>query len=134
MPAARPRVLVRLSVLASLVVLAFFLATSPGYSQDANSMAIYGALRNLTLGSESVSLSNIDLKRDGGPFRFRSGTVCLPPPINGKVTGAVFVGDGTFLLNPPSEPERKSLEYLTKEPEFNERFEKLLLRFTDSTY
>jgi Peptidase family M1 domain len=134
MPVARPHVLVRLSVLASLVVLAFFLATSPGYSQDANSMAIYGALRNLTLGSESVSLSNIDLKRDAGIFRFRSGTVCFTPPINGKVTGAVFVGDGTFLLNPPSESERKSLEYLTKEPEFNERFEKLLLRFTDSTY
>jgi hypothetical protein len=94
----------------------------------------YSALRNLGLGSESVSISNYDLKRDAGTFRFRSGTVCFLAPVNNKVTGAVFVGDGTFLLNPPFESERKSLEYLTKTPEFNERFERALFRFTDSTY
>ncbi len=49
---------------------------------------------------------------------------------NGDVRGAY----GVFLLNPPFESERKSLEYLTKESEFKERFEHLLLRFTDATY
>src|SRR5207302_569857 len=49
-------------------------------------------------------------------------------------TGAVFAGDGSFVLNPPTEAERKSLKYLTKEDQFNEKFERLVLRFTDSTY
>ena len=100
----------------------------------ANSDPNYVALRNITLGSEAVSVTNFDLKRDAGTFRLTSGTVCFVPPVNGRVTGAVFAGDGTFLLNPPTETERKSLKYLTKEDEFNEKFERLVLRFTDSTY
>jgi len=94
----------------------------------------YVALRNLTLGSEAISVKNLELKRDAGTFRLNSGTVCFVPPVNGRVTGAVIVGDGNFLLVPPTESERKSLKYLTKEDEFSEKFERLVLRFTDSTY
>src|SRR5215510_11336166 len=99
-----------------------------------NSDPNYVALRNLTLGSEAVSVSNLKVKRDAGTFHLNSGTVCFVPPVNGKVTGAVFAGDGTFVLVPPTETERKSLKYLTKEDEFSEKFERLVLRFTDSTY
>jgi hypothetical protein len=109
--------------------------TSVAWAQSgANSDPNYVALRNLGLGSEAVRVTNFDLKRDAGTFRLNSGTVCFVPPVDGKVTGAVFVGDGIFLLEPPSEIERKSVKYLTKEDEFNEKFEKLVLRFTDSTY
>jgi len=99
-----------------------------------NSDPNYVALRNITLGSEAVTVTNLDLKRDASRFRLNSGTVCFVPPVNGKVTGAVFAGEGTFQLNPPTEAERKNLKYLTKEDEFNERFERLVLRFTDGTY
>jgi len=99
-----------------------------------NSDPNYLALRNITLGNEAVSVTNSDLKRDAGTFHLISGTVCFVPPVNGKVTGAVFVGEGSFVLNPPTETERKSLKYLTKEDEFSEKFERLVLRFTDSTY
>ena len=116
-------------------VLSSLLCVSVASAQSsANSDGTYIALRSLSLGSESVSISNYDLKRDAGIFRLRSGTVCFLAPVNNKITGAVFVGDGTFLLDPPFESERKSLQYLTKQPEFNERFERLLLRFTDHTY
>jgi Peptidase family M1 domain len=107
---------------------------APHVFAQASGDATYSALRNLSLSSESVSVSNYDLKRDAGTFRLRSGTVCFVAPVNNKVTGAVFVGDGIFLLNPPSDSERKSLQYLTKAPEFNEHFERALFRFTDSTY
>jgi hypothetical protein len=100
----------------------------------ANSDPAYVALRNLSLGSEVVSVTNFDLKRDAGTFRLNSGTFCFVPPVNGKVTGAVFAGDGIFLLAPPNETERKSLKFLTKEDEFSEKFERLVIRFTDSTY
>lgn len=98
-----------------------------------NSDPTYQALRNLTLGSESVTVSNFDLKRDAGTFHLRSGTVCFVAPVEGKVTGAVFVGDGNFVLDPPA-PEKPMLKLLTKENEFSENFSQLALRFTDSTY
>jgi hypothetical protein len=110
-------------------------AISTAWAQSgANSDPTYIALRNLGLGSEAVRVSNFDLKRDAGTFRLNSGTICFVAPVNGKVTGAVFGGDGVFLLLPPNETERKSLKFLTKEEEFNEKFERLVLRFTDSTY
>jgi len=99
-----------------------------------NSDPTYQALRNLTLGSETVSVTNFDLKRDAGTFHLRSGTVCFVSPLNGRVTGAVFVGDGGFVLDPPGASEKSTLKLLTKESEFSETFSQMVLRFTDSTY
>src|SRR5882672_2323945 len=109
-------------------------APKEGAQSVANSDPTYAALRNLSLGGEAFSVANFDLKRDAGTFHLNSGTVCFVPPVNGKVTGAVFAGDGAFLLVPPTETERKSLKFLTKGEEFSEKFERLVLRFTDSTY
>src|ERR1700733_954135 len=113
-----------------------FLATlaPPLDAQNApNSDPAYQALRNLTLGQESVNVSNFDLRRDGAVFHLRSGSVCFVAPVQGKVTGAVFVGDGILALDPPPS-ERNMLKLLTKENEFSESFAQLVLRFTDSTY
>ena len=98
-----------------------------------NSDPTYQALRSLTLGGESVSVNNLDLKRDAGTFHLRSGTVCFVGPVQGKVTGAVFVGDGNFVIAPPP-GELGMLKLLTKENEFSENFTHLVLRFTDNTY
>jgi hypothetical protein len=100
----------------------------------ANSDAAYQALRNLTLSGEAISVTGVELKRDAGTFHLHSGTVCFVAPVNGKVTGAVFLGDGNFVLDPPMDMERKSLKLLTKEDEFSENFSQMVLRFTDSTY
>ncbi|MHB8503601.1 MAG: M1 family metallopeptidase [Candidatus Acidiferrales bacterium] len=114
----------------------FLLVATPlAWAQSgANSDPNYVALRNLTLGPEAVSVSNFEFTRDTGKFRLNSGTVCFAQPVNGKVTAAVFTGDGDFLLNPPAEAERNSLKLLTKEEQFNEKFDRLVLRFADSTY
>lgn len=114
-------------------------AVVPAFGQSAaptapNSDPTYQSLRNLSLGSEAVSVNNLDLKREAGTFHLRSGTVCFVAPVQGKVTGAVFMGDGNFVLEPPLEIERKSLKLLTKENQFSENFSHLVLRFTDSTY
>jgi len=60
--------------------------------------ASYAALRTLGLGNEAVSVTNLELNRDAGKFLLKSGTVCFAAAVNGKVTGAVFTGDGTFVL------------------------------------
>jgi hypothetical protein len=123
-------------LLAATVLLA---SSLPLYAADnppagPNSDATYQQLRNLTLGGEAVGITNLALKRDAGTFHLRSGTVCFVTPVQGKVTGAVFTGDGNFVLDPPLESERKSLKLLTKEEEFSENFSQAVLRFTDSTY
>jgi len=122
-----------------LIALLLLLCSFPSSAADTpapgpNSDPIYQQLRNLALGGEAVSVSNFELKRDAGTFHLRSGMVCFVTPVNGKVTGAVFTGDGTFVLDPPSESERRSLQLLTKENEFSETFSQAVLRFTDSTY
>src|SRR5712671_2385338 len=115
-------------------ILAASVAAQTAAPQGANSDPAYQALRNLTLGNEAVSVKNLDLKRDAGTFHLNSGTVCFVPPVNGMVTGAVFRGDGSLSLYPPLESERKSLKLLTRENEFAEKFDRLVLRFTDETY
>jgi hypothetical protein len=135
----RPVVRVSLAgALALCVLLGVVLAGHAVCAQDAvpgpNSDSTYKALRNLTLSGESVAVRNLVLKRDTGIFHLRFGTVCFVAPVNGKVTGAVFTGDGSFTLDPPIEVERRSLNLLTRETEFSERFLHLVLRFTDSTY
>jgi hypothetical protein len=131
MPAVASRIF-----FAATILLASF---SPLYAADnpapgPNSDPTYQQLRNLTLGGEAVSVSNFALKRDAGTFHLRSGTVCFVTPVQGKVTGAVFTGDGNFILDPPLESERQSLKVLTKESEFSENFGQAVFRFTDSTY
>jgi len=132
MPVARSLAFSKILALhvATVVVLAActYAFTTP------NSDSTYQQLRNLTLGGEAVSVSNLSLKRDAGTFHLRSGTVCFVTPVQGKITGAVFSGDGNFVLDPPLESERKSLKLLTKEDEFSENFTQAVLRFTDSTY
>ena len=101
----------------------------------ANTDSTYQSLRNITLSTESISVENAVLKRDAGTFTFQSGTICFLQPVNGKVTGAVFVGNGTFTLEPPTDGERRALSYLTKQPDkMTEEFNELTLRFTDGTY
>lgn len=99
-----------------------------------NSDATYQQLRNLTLGSESVTVNNVTLKRDAATFHLRSGTLCFVPPVQGKVTGAVFTGEGNLILDVPIAIENNSLKLFTKRDEFVENYQRLVLRFTDSSY
>ena len=115
-----------------LCAAAFAQAGSP---QFANSDPNYQQLRHLAIGSEAVSVTNLVLQRDAGRLTLKSGTVCFTPAVNGRVTGAVFVGDGSFSLNPPIETERRFLNILAKDNEgLHEDFSQLALRFGDSTY
>ena len=120
-------------LLAAILILVGQAALAQNAAPGPNSDPTYQALRNLTLGSEAVSVSNLELKRDAGTFHLRSGTVCFVAPVAGKVTGAVFTGDGNFVLTPPAS-EAPMLKLLTKENEFSENFSQMVLRFTDSTY
>ncbi len=107
---------------------------APAAAQLPNADPTYQQLRNVGLSGEVAAASNLVLKRDAGTFTFRSGTFSFLAPVNGKVTGAVFVGEGSFSLTPPMEMEKKSLALLTKGQPFVEDFSQLVLRFGDGTY
>lgn len=100
----------------------------------ANTDPTYQQLRNASLGSEAVSVSNFALKRDAGVFTFSSGNFCFLTPVDGKVTGAVFVGDGRFAISPSIPSEARMLSLLTGQPDFEEKFSQVVLQFTDGSY
>src|SRR3954452_21075223 len=107
------------------------LPTMPGEPQKPNTHAAYKALRNISSG-ETFQVKDLQLKRDAGLFNL-TGSLVLLAPVNGKVTGAVFFGKGTFSMVPPLEVEKKNLAILTKEAGVHEEFNKAVFRFTDGT-
>lgn len=107
---------------------------TPAPGKAPNSHPIYTQLRNVGTSGEMATASNLVLKRDAATFTFRSGNFFFLSPVNGKVTGAVFVGDGNLTMVPPTTAEKRSISLLTKEPQLNEDFNSAVFRFTDGTY
>jgi hypothetical protein len=130
MPSSRP---VRLCVLVCLAAV-ILLPAQNAQPLAPNSDPTYQQLRNITLSGEAVTINNLVLKRDAATFHLRSGTLCFVSPVQGKVTGAVFVGDGNLVLDPPEPGENQTLKLLTKEDEYVENFNHLVFRFTDNSY
>lgn len=99
----------------------------------ANNEPNYLKLRNIKAGTETIHVKDFTLKREAGVFTFKSGAFQFVEPVNGKITGAVFAGDGSFILTPPIELERRNLSILTGGQPFEERFSSAILRFTDGS-
>jgi hypothetical protein len=100
---------------------------------QANSDPVYQELRNVTPSGKAVAVKDVVMKRDAGIFTFRSGTFYFLAPVKDLVTGAVFVGDATFSLTPPTGIERNNLQLLTKSSEMVEEFSEAVFRFSDTT-
>jgi hypothetical protein len=99
----------------------------------ANSNAVYQQLRGLLPGGDVIAVNNLELRRDAGVFTFGHGSFAFFGEVNGKVTGAVFKGEGHFRLTPPTTQERHNLSILNHSEEFDENFDHAVLRFTDAT-
>lgn len=100
----------------------------------ANSDSLYLQLRNAGLSGESVGVEQFTLTRDLANFTFINGQFHFLTPVAGKVTGAVFIGQGEFKYTPPLDVERRHLSILTGTGSIAETFSKMVLRFTDATY
>jgi hypothetical protein len=102
----------------------------------ANSDPTYQALRQQgqDFTGEYAQVTNLVLRRDAATFTLRSGELYFLPAVEGRVTGAVFIGEGEMSLTPPVKHEQRSLALFTGEPSITEQFTKLTLRFTDKTY
>jgi len=120
----------------SLPVLLVLFATcsaSATAQQSPNTNPTYHQLRSLAPAGDAIAVKNLVLQRGDATFTLQTGSVQFYPAVNGKVTGAVFLGQGHFHLTPPSPEEQHNLKILTHSESFDEDFTQLVLRFTDST-
>jgi hypothetical protein len=115
---------------------ALFLIVTLGTLQaqhPANSNLFYQQIRTLSPGGDVITVSELELHRDAGTFTFHRGDFAFYAEVNGKITGAVFKGDGHFHLDPPTAEERHNLAIVAHSASIDEDFDELVLRFTDGT-
>jgi hypothetical protein len=75
----------------------------------------------------------LPLVREDVRFYFTDGILALLEPVEGRVTGAIFVGEGETLVMPPDASEKRHLARFTGAPVLNEKFNAAFLRFGDDT-
>ncbi|HEY6292184.1 MAG TPA: M1 family aminopeptidase [Terriglobia bacterium] len=106
-------------------------SAEPGSSDPRELLA---QLNKLSIDSSSAHfLRDAHISRDRVSIYFNRGFLGLFSPVEGEVTGAIFVGDGEVLLIPPDAVERQSLVRFTGSPVLDEKFSSIFLRFTDNT-
>ncbi len=79
-------------------------------------------------------IRDITLRRDALSISLTRGTIAFLEPVRGRVTGAVFVGNGEVISIPPGTIEKQQIHRFTGSPLLNEAFRTAFFRFTDGTY
>lgn len=100
-----------------------------GQGKFGNSDPVYLKLRGIGMG-ETFRFDNVTLVCDAATFHFQKGTLTFLRPVNGIVTGAVFVGDGHLVLKPVLPIDARELTRRTGAAEVNEDFSEAVFRFT----
>jgi len=95
----------------------------------ANSDPVYRQLREIGLG-QTFRVENFTLPWDAATFQFEKGTLTMLNPVNGVVTGAIFLGEGHFNLKPVISMDAREISRRTGAAEFNEDFTEAVFRFT----
>src|SRR5215468_7912407 len=102
----------------------------PGEAED-----ILTQLSKVRLDKSHISyIRDVTIRRDALTVSLNRGAIAFLEPINGKVTGAVFIGSGEIVAIPPDPIEKQQIYKFTGTPVLNETFQAAVLRFTDSTY
>jgi len=98
-------------------------------SAFANSDALYRQLRTIGLG-DTFRFDNFTLTSDVATFQFQTGTLTFLSPVDGVVTGAIFVGDGHFHLKPATPINGRELSRRIGADEADEDFSEVVFRFS----
>jgi len=94
----------------------------------ANSDPVYRQLRQIGLG-QTFRFDNFALTWDTASFQFQKGTLTFLSPVNGVVTGAIFIGEGHFNLKPVTALDARELNRRTGAAEIDEGFVAVVFRF-----
>jgi hypothetical protein len=102
-------------------------------SAFANSDAGYRQLRDIGLG-DTYRLENSTLHMDAGTFQFKSGTITFLALVDRFETGAIFLGQGHFTLQPGDEINKHEMLRRSGAPSAEEDFSEAVFRFTGNQY
>jgi hypothetical protein len=102
-------------------------------SAFANSDAGYRQLRDIGLG-DTYRLENFTLNMDAGTFQFKSGTITFLALVDRLETGAIFVGQGHFTLQPADEINKREMQRRSGAASAEENFSEAVFRFTGNQY
>ncbi|NUM81682.1 hypothetical protein HUU42_12835, partial [bacterium] len=83
--------------------------------------------------NQVASIANFSFTRDAGTFNLKNGKIYLTKPFHDKVVAAIFIGEGTFSMTPPTQIEREHLARFYKTQSLEKKFTSLFLIFNDST-
>ncbi len=94
----------------------------------------YVAIRSMVLTGGTAAVSNLTLKRDRVTMTF-TGTFHFAAPADGKVMGAVFVGQGTMRAETPAGRfDQENLKRLIGSDVAESDFKTAVLRWSDDTF
>lgn len=95
---------------------------------------LYLQLRTVGLDPQRVfHIRGAAIDRPNFHLDFDDGTLAFTSDICGRITGAMFEGDGEILLRPPNRVERESMALFTGMAMLEEPFTSAYLRFNDDT-
>lgn len=116
-----------------VIVIFAFLFCNPVLAQETGK-PLYEQIKNFSLNGGKADVSQFVLKRDRAVMTF-NGTFYFTAPTGGKVTGAVFIGQGTFSAEiPPNDFERDNVKRLIDADIVESSFKTAVFRFTDDTF
>jgi hypothetical protein len=131
------RLLLSRRLLASILFAATLFLSPVVLAQDAapaNGKDIYDQLKAFSLSGGAAVVKELTLNRDRVSMTF-DGTFYFTAPVGGRVTGAVFVGNGLFSADvPPGEFELDNVRRLLKADSVQSDFKTAVLRFSDDTF
>ena len=83
--------------------------------------------------SKAISVENLTIQKDAMTLVLKKGILVPMQPIEGEVTGAMFMGEGTATLIPPAPMDTWYLKKYYGADKFTENFTALFMRFSDGT-
>lgn len=120
-----------------LIIFCFLLLAASNISAQeppaSKAPPVYKQLQTFALTGGAVDVKGLVLKRDRLQLTL-DGVVYLSEPVNGQITGAVFIGEGNIVVEtPPSDFEKESLKRLLGTDTVASDFKTAVFRFTDDT-
>jgi hypothetical protein len=128
-----PRVLRVLALLTILTAAIAAESARPSARIAADPTADYQAVKAFSLAGGAVDVTNFTLAREQTSMTF-TGTFYLTAPVSGHVTGAVFIGQGSFHADPPaSSYEKDNIRRMLGADVVESDFHTAVIRMTDDT-
>ena len=124
----------RRAVLRLLLVASWFVLGTGSARATTPPGDLHQQLRATAFGAEASAVNNLVFKRDRMEFTLISGEVYFAAPVEGRVTAAVFLGQGRMKVEPWSDYERGNVRRMLKAEVVDVSFTRAVMRFTDDTF